>query len=221
MDVTQAVMKRRSIRSYLRKPVSKKTVEEILDKARWSPSGTNTQPWFIEVVSGESVVKLGDVLAEAGRIDPNGRPTIPYDLTQVDSERQQFRRTLGSALYAAKGIAREDREKRASWYQHNLRFFGAPVALIIHTFESYMPYAWQDTGIMAQSIMLLAEERGLGTCVEYSPLHYPDIVKDFLHIPGDHILALAIALGYPELDDPVNNFPREREPVSKFVRFIE
>ncbi|MDO8473348.1 MAG: nitroreductase [Dehalococcoidia bacterium] len=219
MDVTSAIMQRRSIRAYLPKPVSKETLEEILDKARWSPSGTYTQSWFIEAVSGDAKVKLSEAMAEAGRIDPEGRPFIPFP--DYDAKCMQRRRNIGYSLYSAKGIARDDRRKRAMWYQHNLRFFGAPVALVVHTCQAYSPFALPDMGIIAMSIMLLAKERGLGTCVEYMPTRYPDVLKDFLHIPEDHIVVLAIAMGYPDLDDRVNNFPREREPLSKFVRFVE
>lgn len=219
MDVSQAIMQRRSIRAYLPKPISKKTLEEILDKARWAPSGTNTQSWFVEAVSGNASVRLSKALAEAGEIDPEGRPAIPYP--EFDAECSQRRRQVGYAVYAAKGIAREDRKARAMWYQTGLRFFDSPVALIIHTPQAFTPYVLQDMGLLEMSIMLLAEERGLGTCPQYAPLHYPDIIKDFLHIPESHVLTMAIAMGYPDMNDAVNKFAREREPVSKFVRFVE
>lgn len=219
MDVSHAITQRRSIRAYQQKPVPRKTLEEILDKARWSPSGTNTQSWFIEAVSGDAKVRLGNALAEAGRIDPEGRPAIPYP--EFDAAGAQRRRQVGYAVFAAKGISRDDRQARAAWHQFGLRFFDSPVALIIHTPQAFTPYVLQDMGLLEMSIMLLAEERGLGTCPQYAPTQYPDIVKDFLHIPESHVLTMAIAMGYPDMNDAVNNFPREREPISKFVRFVE
>jgi nitroreductase len=50
MKVMDAILKRRSIRSFKDDPISNSVVERLLEAARWAPSGGNRQFWrFIEV----------------------------------------------------------------------------------------------------------------------------------------------------------------------------
>lgn len=54
-----------------------------------------------------------------------------------------------------------------------------------------------------------------------APCEYPDVIKATTGIPETQVLAMTIALGYPDMRDPVNQFPRDREPVDTFTRFLE
>ena len=49
------IARRRSIRKYLAKPIEETTVLSLLESARVSPSGSNTQPWHFIVVRDESI----------------------------------------------------------------------------------------------------------------------------------------------------------------------
>jgi nitroreductase len=40
-----------------------------------------------------------------------------------------------------------------------------------------------------------------------------------LGIPEDKLVLLALPIGYPDLNAPVNKFEREREPVENFVQW--
>ncbi len=71
------------------------------------------------------------------------------------------------------------------------------------------------------AVMLASEAHGLGTCPMTSPCEYPDVIRARTGIPDTEIMAMAIALGYPDMSDPVNQFSRDREPVDKFTRFLE
>jgi nitroreductase len=50
LDVLETIRKRRSIRSYLDKPVEQEKLDQILEAARLSPSAVNFQPWSFIVV---------------------------------------------------------------------------------------------------------------------------------------------------------------------------
>ena len=52
--VDAAITSRRSIRAFLPTPVSDATVREILEVASRAPSGTNTQPWKVHVLTGSA-----------------------------------------------------------------------------------------------------------------------------------------------------------------------
>jgi len=51
IDVFEAVKKRRSIRKFKPTPLTRETLELLLDAARWAPSGGNLQPWVFIVVT--------------------------------------------------------------------------------------------------------------------------------------------------------------------------
>lgn len=53
------IKNRRSVRKYQRKDVEEEKLHQILESARFAPSGSNTQPWtFIVVQSEETKAKL-------------------------------------------------------------------------------------------------------------------------------------------------------------------
>jgi nitroreductase len=63
MEVLEAIKTRRSIRKYKTTAVDDKTLELVLDAARWAPSWANTQCWrFIVVPDNETKSKLADTL---------------------------------------------------------------------------------------------------------------------------------------------------------------
>ena len=53
MDVSEAVVTRRSVRQFTDRPVEHATLERVLEKARNAPSGGNVQPWNAIVLTGE------------------------------------------------------------------------------------------------------------------------------------------------------------------------
>ena len=52
--VDAAITTRRSLRAFLPTPVPRASIEAILSVAARSPSGTNTQPWKVYVLTGEA-----------------------------------------------------------------------------------------------------------------------------------------------------------------------
>ena len=53
--VTEAIESRKSIRSFLSNPVSNDLISDLLEKASFSPSGGNLQPWKIFIINDESM----------------------------------------------------------------------------------------------------------------------------------------------------------------------
>jgi nitroreductase len=58
MNVIAALEKRKSVRTFLDKEVAQDKIDAILAAARHAPSGTNTQPWQVAVVTEETKQKL-------------------------------------------------------------------------------------------------------------------------------------------------------------------
>jgi len=61
----------------------------------------------------------------------------------------------------------------------------------------------------------------LATCPIGLILAYQDEVKDVLNIPENKNLVIGVALGYPDLESPINRFRSSRDDLDKFVRWVE
>ena len=105
----------------------------------------------------------------------------------------------------------ENREKM-------LRFFDAPNAIIIYS-DDRGPSAIEGIGIVSQTICLAALAYGLGTCIMGMPVLWPEIFRDLLNIPEGKPIVTSIAIGYPDFEDPINTFPRPREPLDNLVEW--
>ena len=64
MEVTDAIRNRKSTRAFLDKPVPDDVVTDILECARWAPSGVNSQPWHVAVLTGETKQQVAETLAK-------------------------------------------------------------------------------------------------------------------------------------------------------------
>jgi nitroreductase len=76
-----------------------------------------------------------------------------------------------------------------------------------------------DSGSIVQNIMLLAVNYELGTIAQAMAVVYPDIIHKELDIPENKLIALGVAIGYPDWDNEVNEDFRDREPLDTMVKF--
>jgi len=202
-------------------------LQEVLDSCRWAPSGSNTQPWEFAVLGGKVLeevnARLIQKIAEewdAERLTfKTFRPDIPYpDLPEPYRQRAtQVRGRIDSHQFPP-GTP-ELAIKRAAYLLYGGRFYGAPNGIIVYTERTICPKAILDVGMMAQTIALAALAYDLGTCLMTTPVAWPEILRELLGIPESKLIALAIAIGYPENEARVNTFERTREPVEVFTRW--
>lgn len=67
MDTFEALKKRRSMRTFNAKPVSRESIEELIDCARLAPTARNVQPWeFVVVTRKETLAELASLTAGNG-----------------------------------------------------------------------------------------------------------------------------------------------------------
>jgi nitroreductase len=55
MEILEAIRTRRSIRKYKSTPIPEGVLKEVLSAARMAPSGVNSQPWKLIVVTDEDI----------------------------------------------------------------------------------------------------------------------------------------------------------------------
>lgn len=218
MNVTEAVTSRRSIRDFLDRPVPLDVLTRVLDKARWAPSGCNFQPWEASVLTGEPLRQLQDRMLASPMQDP---PEYSWSDPEVLPECKARVQRLGAAMYGAMGIGRESRDERLRFLEQNVRSFGAPAVLLCYFPRVMGAPQWSDVGMWLQTIMLLLREEGLDSCPqEFLALH-ARLIKESLGVSDEsHIFFSGLAIGYRNPENPVNDFPREREPLEGKVRFI-
>ncbi len=221
MEVSQAIRARHCVRAFLDRPVARETVQAILDAARWAPSGVNSQPWQVAVLTGKTQRRLGEAIIAAREAGQAENPDYDYYPTEWFEPYKTRRRDCGLALYGALGIGREDKdERKAAWYR-NYEFFGAPVGLLFFIERRLAKGSWLDLGMFIQNVMLAALDEGLATCPQASLAEYPDLVREQLGLGDDLAVVCGMSLGHADPDAPVNGFRLEREPVETFTRWYD
>ncbi|HVQ07351.1 MAG TPA: nitroreductase [Allosphingosinicella sp.] len=218
--VLAAVRGRRSVRAFLDRPVDRATVADILAAASRAPSGGNLQPWHVDVLAGEALAALKARVHASFAADPAGEgsrfPIYPPALGEPWRSR---RFASGEQLYAAIGIPREDRAARLVQFARNYDLFGAPVGLFFSIPKSFGPPQWAHLGMFMQTIMLLAEERGLATCAQEAWALVHKSVADVLGLPEDRLFYCGMALGFADEAHPINAWRTDREPLEGFATF--
>jgi len=220
MDFEELVNSRRSVRGYKKDPVPRAVIEEIIAVAKGAPSSMNTQPWHVHVVAGA-------VLDEVRRRNIDGMAageTPKRDIHTHDGYHGIHRHRqveIAKQLFAAMGIAREDKEQRQDWVLRGFRQFDAPVSLILTVDRELASgvTCMFDLGALSYGIALAAWDRGLGTVINGQGIMRSDIVRDVCGIPETEVIVTAIALGYPDDDFSANAVKSRREPNDNIVVF--
>ena len=221
MMVKDTLQQRKSTRGFLDKSVSMDKVHAILDAARHAPSGANTQPWQVAVVSGDKKKALQKNIEAAFRDGVKPKMDYQYYPEQWKEPYKARRVACGLQLYETMGIAKEDKQKRLDQWAANYRAFDAPVMLFFFMDGVMETGSFLDYGMFIQSVMLSAVEEGLATCPQAALGEYPQLVKQELGYPDDSILICGMALGYEDVSAKINSYRTPREEVSKFTRFFD
>jgi len=218
MDIIEAIRTRKSIRSFKPAPVSRQIIAEILELGGRAPSAMNNQPWEFAVLTGEVLEKV-----KQKNIDKlhSGEPVQPEHLVVGWPPESVYRTRqveLAIDLFALMDIPREDKLKRAQWLERGFRYFDAPAVIIVladKVLGEGPPLV--DIGTAIQTICLVALNYGLGTCIEDQGVLYPEVLREFLPIPENKRIVIAIAIGYPDWDFPANSLESKREDLDSIT----
>lgn len=219
MDMLQSMHQRHCIRAFLDTPVSENLIRDILEAARWAPSGVNTQPWQVAVIQGETKQQLSERLLAMREQGAEPNPDYAYYPDNWVEPYRMRRITCGKALYTALNIAREDKQRQKIAWENNYRLFGAPVGLLFFIEKQLNTGSWLDLGMFLQNVMLAATSLGLGSCPQASLAEYPDVVRELLGLPATLAVVCGISIGYPDPNQAVNQYRLPREDVDSFTRW--
>ena len=217
-----AITSRRSLRAFLPTPVPRETIESILAVASRAPSGTNTQPWKVHVVTGEAKSRLSAAVL-AAHDDPAVARTHTeewdYYPREWASPYVERRRKVGWDLYGLLGIGKTDRAAMHAQHGRNFRFFDAPVGLVFTIDRVMRQGSYLDYGMFLQSVMVAARGRGLDSCPQAAFMQYHRIIAEQLTIPATEMVVCGMSLGYADPSKVENRLVTEREPVGAFATF--
>ncbi len=219
MNVSDALKKRRTIRAFKPDRIGRDLLVKILEPALCAPSWANTQPWEIFVAAGEPLERLRKAYAENLRncVPRNPDITMPREWPDACRARMEALRTERTALLEQECKAPAS---LPDLQQMNYRFFNAPVVVYLCMDRCLAPWSMFDLGAMSQSIMLLAEEQGIGSAVAVTLAAHPDLIRRELGIPDSLAIVIGIALGHPDPDSPQNKFRSARRSLGEVARFI-
>lgn len=220
MDAIDCITTRMSIRGFRPESVPVEVLREVFDVARWSPSYKNSQPWEVVVVSGERKAELTRKMIELLEAGHSPSPDLAEPKTWPAAEQARiahlFQRRAEATGIDLKDPAIVRKAKRA-----NFGFYGAPHAIYLFQDASLSLWSLFDLGLFAQSLMLAAHAKGLGTVPQAFATDYAREIKEFLGIPATRRLVLGLSVGYPDKESPANRFRTDRAATDKIVRWLE
>lgn len=222
--VDAAITSRRAVRAFLPTPVAREDIEAILRVAARAPSGTNTQPWKVYVLTGASKERLSNEILHA-YYDPvlAKEHTEEYHYYPLEwvSPYIDRRRKLGWSLYSLLGLGRDNKAGMQAQHARNYRFFDAPVGFIFTIDRIMEQGSWLDYGTFLENIMIAARGRGLDTCPQQAFTQFHKIIADVLDLPQNEMIVCGMALGLADNGRVENTLATEREPLTNFVKFFE
>ncbi len=182
----EAVKWRRSIRRYRPDPVPREALLTILEAARLSPSGSNSQPWrFIVITELQEKRKLRELTLGMKWLEE--APVVILCCADLNAFEPDLRRTRNEELLSI-GVY-EDFEGTAflQSVQANREVRPERTAAIRS--------AMMNTAIAIQSMVLTAASLGLGTC--WMGGFEGTKARQMFDRPDNIITVALIPLGYP------------------------
>ena len=227
VTIQQAMDSRMSARAFTQQAVTQEVITDILHMASRAPSGTNTQPWKVYVLQGESRNSLVTKVCAAHdeiRAHPEKaadyREAYDYYPEKWVSPYIDRRRENGWSLYGLLGIGKADKDKMHAQHQRNYKFFDAPVGLMFTLDKVMGRGSLVDYGMFLQSVMLAARAHGLHTCPQAAWNGFATIILPHIGAGPDEMLVCGMALGFADDQDIVNTFRTPRETVASFTHWL-
>jgi len=215
MNVDDALKARISIRAFKPDALPEALVREILDVARYAPSGGNLQPWRVIAVAGAE----RDAVAALARANLPGdegvRLVYPANLWEPYRTR---RFKVGEDMYALLGIPRENKPARLMHLAKNFNFFGAPVGFFFIIDNRMGHGQWAHLGMFMQSIALAATARGVASCMQEAWARMRGPLHKHFGLHEHEMIYCGMALGYAA-EAPVNTLRSDRADVDEIAEF--
>ena len=194
MELRAAIRGRHMVRAFRPEPLPAGRLDELLDLARRAPSAGNTRATgFVVLDSPTAVAAYWDVtLPEPRRSGFRWQGLLDAPaLVLVTTDPGAYVRRYGEDDKRRTGLGRGTE----AW----------PV-----------PYWWVDAGAVAQNLLLLALDAGLGACL-FGPFDHEPALVEALGLDPARRLVATIAIGHALPDEPGRSSGRARPPIERVI----
>lgn len=205
MQLSDAILGRRSIRKFKDQPVPEEDILEIIRLACHAPSAGNQQMWHFTVVSGDIKARLASVINEA----------FKEIASEAGAEENWLEGPTRSATFFknAPVVIAVSTSRYSSRVDEALRMAGRSQ---LEIGDIRCRPDLQSIGAAVQTLLLAAFEKGLGTCYMTGPMGARPRLEEMLDIKPPASLAAFVTMGYPDME------PGEKKvkDISEIVTFI-
>ncbi|MFZ8972921.1 MAG: nitroreductase [Pseudomonadales bacterium] len=219
MSLEEAVRTRHSVRGFLPDPVPKALMRRVFDIARWTPSGTNVQPWRVCVASGAVRDAMREEFLRRAQAGVQAAPDH-RDKGRLAEPFKSRRRACAKVLYDAMGIEWEDKDGRARASLRNFELFDAPHVAFFCMEDSFGGQSAADVGMYTQTLMLAMTANGLASCAQGTMGHYPDLVRETFDLPDNMTVLYGLSFGYENPEVLANQARTARATLDESVTFL-
>lgn len=186
--VIEAIKKRRSVRAYNARPISRDILNAVIEAGNEAPSAMNSQPWrFVVVEDSEAKRKLlGAALPQAKKFTEMVKEIYPVRYEAI--------------------------KKRYAELPDPIYYSAPTIVFVIGNGR----YAGHSCPLACENMMLAAHSLGLGSCwVGFGAMVLEDPeVRNLLELKEDESIFGPILLGYPKGETAR---PPKREPKVKWI----
>lgn len=216
MELDEAINNRHSVREFTDQPVSKQDIKDIVRLAQRSPSWVNSQPWQVYVAMGQSLEKIKAEYQKRDQSGQHGDPDLKVMgrnnwAAQPQQNMKQWRHEI------VHHFANFD-EAHETMTNASETLYNSPAILYITIPRATPEWSIFDAGAFAQTLMLVATEKGLGTIPTYNSVRFPDVLHQILQVPDDERFMIGISVGHPA-STKINGYNSQREPLDEILHF--
>ncbi len=199
MQLIEALRSTPTVRQFTSEPVDENIVYQILDDARFAPSGGNRQAWRVIVVRDPDIRRaVADAYLEAWHdyVAHLLAGLIPFSPLASEEDRARALTHREAA----------ERQSRPDGFAENLH--SVPVMLVVCADLQVLAATDRDLGRyqiaggasiypFVWNILLSARERGVGGVITTVAMRREAQVRRALGVPDTFAVASIVALGYP------------------------
>ncbi len=193
-ELIRLMRSRRSVRSYLERPVPREALLDLVRAGISAPSGHNSQKWaFTLLPDRPAVTFLGEALARFFRKlnAMAANPVIRLAMRLVGRpDLDDYYREHYHSVAQALALWERDGTDRL--------FHGAPAAIVV-TSRPGASCPAEDALLAAQNMLLAAHAMGIGTCLigyAVAAMQHDRKIQESLGIGREETVYAVIALGY-------------------------
>ena len=185
MNILKIIKTRRSTRSFKEIEVEKEKLDQIIEAARYAPSGGNNQSSHFIVIQNKQFL---DELANIAQVE----------FSNMEVTEDMYKSLKSSILQSKKG----------NYVFHYL----APVLVVVCNKKGY-GNAMADSACAIENMLIMANALDLGSCYinQLTWLSEHEVIRNKLNLNEDEVVCGAVAIGYPNtIDGLPNRQPLER-----------